>query len=316
MTVKELETLRGILKAIPERAITPLGEIYIDPDQYTILIEPYKNTDNSISSSCIIYYLSGNMILQWINAYTETSEYYQIDDALLRDFLESMMQPERINSYTIRIDINRPAYVAYTHGDVTISLVKVVGWEYEIVPYVDNQTAFGIRCKPEWLDDWLFFGYTQDELDPKSTSLHEGKVEAGWLNEWHYLFENPVEETVLWREWKEPWKIIYRHADNGTYYIYNEGSFDERLAEHDRGGFQFITGSFEFMPFVKEANIISSSRQRIQEYKYENPEVTFDPETYSYNVLWHRKDSDGYAVVNVNSVWVTLVTEVAGTESE
>lgn len=316
MTVKELETLRGILKAIPERAITPLGEIYIDPDQYTILIESYKNTDNSISSSCIIYYQSGNMILQWYNAYTDTSEYYQIGDALLKDFLESMMQPERINSYTIRIDVDRPTYAAYTHGDVTISLVKVGGWEYEIVPYVDDQTAFGVRCKPEWLDDWLFFGYLPGELDPESTSLHEVKIDAGWLRGWHYLFENPDEETVAWREWAEPWKMIYRYADSGTYYIYNEGGYDERLAEHDRGGFQFISDSFEFIPFAEEADIISRSRDSLQVYHYENPEVTFDPETYSYNVLWHRKDSDGYAVVNVSSVWTTLVTEVAGTESE
>lgn len=316
MTNEEIETLRSILGVMPDSAVIPCGEIHIAPDQYSIAISAYKSTDNSIGGSCSIYYLSGKMILQWYNNYEDESEYYQIDYELLKDFLESMMQPERIGSYGVMIDIDHPTYIAYTHGDVTILLVKVGGWEYEIVPYVDDQTAFGIRCKPEWLDDWLFFGYTQDELDPKSTSLHEGKVEAGWLNEWHYLFENPVEETVLWREWKEPWKIIYRHADSGTYYIYNEGGFDERLAEHDRGGFQFITGSFEFMPFIKEANIISSSRQRIQVYKYENPEVTFDPETYSYNVLWHRKDSDGYAVVNVNPVWTTLATEVAGTENE
>ena len=110
---------------------------------------------------------------------------------------------------------------------------------------MDDQTDFGIRCKPEWLDDWLFFGYMHGELVPESTFLHEAKVNGSQLGDpWHYLFETPIEGDISWREWPESWKMIYRYADGGTYYIYNEGSFDERLTEHDRSGYNFIEAAF------------------------------------------------------------------------
>ena len=46
--------------------------------------------------------------------------------------------------------------------------------------------------------------------------------------------------------------MIYRYADGGTYYIYNEGSFDERLAEHDRGGYNYIEASFAHVGYWAE----------------------------------------------------------------
>ena len=123
--------------------------------------------------------------------------------------------------------------------------MRIAGWEYEIVPYTDEHTDFGIRCKPEWLEDWLFFAYTQSELNPESTFLHEVTIPDSRLgNGWHYLFENPLQDEISWREWSSPWKIIYRPHHSGTYYIYNEGSFDERLVEHDRGGYNYIEDSF------------------------------------------------------------------------
>ena len=155
------------------------------------------------------------------------------------------MQPERIDNYAIILDIDNPAYISYTHEDVTIQLVQVAGWEYEIVPYANDHTDFGIRCKPEWLEDWLFFGYMQGELAPESTFLHEVKIPDSMQGKnWHYLFEDSTQEETSWREWSSPWKIIYCYHNGGTYYIYNEGDFDERLPEHDRGGYQFIETSF------------------------------------------------------------------------
>ena len=104
--------------------------------------------------------------------------------------------------------------------------------------------------------------------------------------------------------------MIYRHDNNGTYFIYNENSFDERLAEHDRSGYMYIEDSFDFLLFAEESEVIAQSGQCIRVSEYENPQVHFDPETYSYNVLWHRKNSNGYAVVNVSCLWPTLVAKL------
>ena len=310
MSDAEFETFCSILEEIPEDALCPdnsVGEFYMQ-------VMLGRGSSNAVGFGSTIHYDGKTVALTWNPSGSDTAEIYQISYPPLEAFLENLFQPDRIQNYSIWLD---DGYASYTHGDVTISLVKIVGWEYEIVPYTDKFSDFGIRCKPEWLDDWLFFGYMQGQLEPQSTFLHEAKVEAGRLgDEWHYLFENPVEETVSWREWPEPWKMIYRYADGGTYYIYNEGEFDERLAEHDRGGYQFIEDSFDFLLFAEEAEIIWRSEQRIEASEYENPQVSFDPETCSYNVLWHRKDSDGYAIVNVSSVWSTLVTEVSDSETE
>ena len=109
--------------------------------------------------------------------------------------------------------------------------------------------------------------------------------------------------------------MIYRYHNGGTYYIYNEGAFDERLAEHDRGGYSFIERSFCFQ-FNDEAYMIDSSRVFVNQLQYEKPEVSYDAKSNSFNILWHRKGSDGYLIVNIDSSWNRTSTEVAGTEAE
>lgn len=258
MTEEEISALCKILSEIPADAFTPHSST---PDiyNYYIGVSCYKNSSNAIGFSFSIYYDYEHTLLVWYDKYTQQLEVFEIRYAPLQVFLESMMQPERIDDYTIMIDLNHPTYVSYAHEDVTIQLVQVAGWEYEIVPYVDDLTSFGIRCKPEWLDDWLFFGYMRSELIPESTFLYEVKVRGSQLEDaWHYLFKNPTVDSVFWREWPEYWKMIYCYADGGTYYIYNEGSFDERLAEYDRGGYSFIEASFAHS-FLDEKTIINNS---------------------------------------------------------
>ena len=138
------------------------------------------------------------------------------------------------------------------------------------------------------------------ELVPESTFLHEAKVPDSQLGDtWHYLFENPIEGNVLWREWPEIWKMIYRYADGGTYYIYNEGSFDECLAEHDRGGYNFIEASFAHGLWDEET-VIQKSGIYINVANYENPEVSYEPATHRWYVLWHKKDSEETTTVTLD----------------
>lgn len=315
LTEEELQTLRTILTQMPEDAIQPGGEI---KDCYVALQISCWLTDE-LRCNGSFWYCDGEIGLYWSSYKTNGIEHYQINDAALAEFLSGLMQPERIESYEISADteINSAGeyqYVSYTHEDVAISLLKIIGWEYEIVPYVDDHTDFGIRCKPEWLDDWLFFGYMHGELVPEGTFLYEAKVDGGRLgDQWHYLFENPIEGETEWREWPEPWKLIYRHHNGGTYYIYNEGAFDERLAEHDRGGYNVIEDSFDFCLMDEEAVIAMSSHIYPD---YENPEVTYDAQTNSYNVIWHKKNSDGYIVLNVGVLGTSTVSYVEGTQKE
>ena len=244
MSEEEVDVLRKILIEIPSDAFIPQTNMH-DIYNYYIGISCYKKSSNAIGFDFYIYYDYDHILLEWYDKYTQRWEIFEIRYDPLQVFLESMMQPERIDNYNVMIDLDNPAYVSYTHEDITIQLVRKASWEYEIVPYVDDQTDFGIRCKPEWLDDWLFFGYMHGELVPESTFLHEAKVNGSQLGDpWHYLFETPIEGDISWREWPESWKMIYRYADGGTYYIYNEGSFDERLAEHDRSGYNFIEAAF------------------------------------------------------------------------
>ena len=244
MTEEEVNALRKILTEIPEDAFIPhssMPDIY----NYYIGISCYQRSSNAIGFSFHIYYDYEQILLTWYDPYAQQFEIFEISNTPLQAFLERMMQPERIDDYYIMLDSDSPSYITYTHEDITIRLVRVAGWEYEIVPYADDHTGFGIRCKPEWLEDWLFFGYMQGTSVPESISLHEADVPDSMVgSHWHYLFETPIEGSVSWREWPQIWKMIYRCADDGTYYIYNEGSFDERLAEHDRGGYYYIEDSF------------------------------------------------------------------------
>ena len=301
MTEKEVDALRKILSEIPEDACTPCSSI---PDVYSyyIHISCRSNSSNSVGFYFHIYYDYEHISLVWYDQYAQQWEAFEITDTSLQVFLESMMQPERIDNYVILIDSDHPTYVSYTHEDITIKLVQVAGWEYEVVPYVDDHTDFGIRCKPEWLGDWLFFGYMHGELVPESTFLHEAKVDGNGLGDaWHYLFENPIDGNVSWREWPEIWKMIYCYADGGTYYIYNEGSFDECLAEHDRGGYNSIESSFAHGLWDEET-VIQKSGIYINVANYENPEVSYEPATHRWYVLWHKKDSEETTTVTLDPV--------------
>ena len=95
--------------------------------------------------------------------------------------------------------------------------------------------------------------------------------------------------------------MIYHYADSGTYYIYNEGSFDERLTEHDRGGYNFIEASFEHGT-LDEETIIQWSATYISIALYENPEVSYEPATHRWHVSWHKKDSDEIVTVTLDPV--------------
>lgn len=312
LTQEELEMLHGIMSQMPAEAIRPGSEI----KDYYITLSVFSELTYELKYSADFWYCDGEVGMHWSSYGTEGAEYYQVDYAPLTQFLASLMQPERIEFHSVMFDMDHPEYVTYTHDDITISLLKLIPWEYEIVPYADNHTDFGIRCKPEWLDDWLFFGYMQGELVPESTFLHEAKVEAGMQDgEWHYLFESPIGDTVLWRKWPEPWKMLYRYADGGTYYIYNEGAFDERSQEHDGGGFSYIEQSFDFC-LLDEETAINRSKDYIFLQEHENPEVCYDAETNNYLITWQKMDSDGYTVVRLGPVNGGILTEVSGTESE
>ena len=316
---EEINILSTILAQMPAEAVQPGGTI----TDYYITLSVCSTVNAELFCEAYFWYDDGEVGMYWFSHASSKSQLYRVDYAPLAEFLAGLMQPERIETYGVKVALQGTSYseglyqyITYTHEDISISLVKIIGWEYEIVPYVDDKTDFGIRCKPEWMDDWLFFGYMQGKLVPESTSLHEGKVNGSLLgDEWHHLFENPIGGEVFWREWPEPWKMIYCYADGGTYYIYNEGGFDERLVEHDRGGYMYIERSFAF-GLVSQENIIEHSRYQIYLPDYENPEVTYDADTNSYLVTWRRKDSDGYVVVRVNSVNSVIVTEVEGTSTE
>lgn len=307
MTEAELESFCSILESVPQDAIRP-GEIV---DDYYVWIYTGKSDNSSVSYYTSIHYDGKNIALVWNSPYTDEKEIYVVDHPPLAEFLDNLMQPERIVNYSIMLDSETDSveYVSYTHEDVTISLVKIIGWEYEIVPYKDKFTDFGIRAKPEWLDDWLFFGYMQGELVESGTFLHKANVTHGSLalgNQWHYLFENQIEGEVLWRDWPEIWKMIYCHHNGGTYYIYNEGTFDERLSEHDRGGFQFIERSF-FFGIADETALIALSRDYIYLPDYENPVVSYEPSTHRWHVVWHKKNSDEIITVKLDPVWKDIV---------
>lgn len=307
MTEAEIDTLRRILSELPRDAFTPRSSM---PDiyNYNIGISCHKNSRNAVRFAFSIYYDYEHISLVWYDQYAQQLEAFEIADPPLQAFLESMMQPERIDNYAIILDIDNPTYVSYAHKDIVISLVQVAGWEYEIIPYVDDHTDFGIRCKPEWMDNWLFFGYMPGQLVPETTFLHEAKIPDSQLGDpWHYLFENPIAGNVSWREWPESWKMIYRYADGGTYYIYNEGSFDERLAEHDRGGYHYIEASFAHGTLDEEV-VIQKCGIYINVALYENPEVSYDIATNRWHILWHKKNSGEVVTVTLDPVSYGFVT--------
>ena len=311
LTDEEMDRLSTILAQMPEESIQPGGKL----TDYYVTLSVGTNIHADIYCDAYFWYYGGEVGMYWRSYGTDGTQLYQIDYAPLSDFLESLMRPERIEFYSVGVKSDGILfsdglfqYTTYTHGDISISLVNIIGWEYEIVPYVDDQTDFGIRCKPEWMDDWLFFGYRQGELVPESTFLREGVLGSG-MQGWHYLFED-----VLGEQSEGKRRLCYRYANGGTYYIYNGGDFDETLSEHDRGGYRFIEDSFALCA-VSEEELITRSRYQVNLAQYRDPEVSYDAETHSWNVTWHSKDSDGYTVVNIGTIGMET-TEVLGMKTE
>lgn len=207
LTDEEIKSLSAILAQMPAEAVQPGGMI---PDYY-VTLSVCSTVNAELSSEAYFWYYGGEAGMYWLSHASRETKLYRIDYAPLAEFLAGLMQPERIDTYGVTVDLRVTMYseglyryITYTHADISFDLVKIVGWDYEIVPYADDQTAFGIRCKPEWLDDWLFFGYIPSKLAPESTSLYEGKVDGRYLSVdgWRYLFEKPIGGGVFWREWK------------------------------------------------------------------------------------------------------------------
>ena len=165
-------------------------------------------------------------------SFTPTNNFILRNDAL-NAFLEGLCDSGRTES---SVAYNTPdaswtgSYVVYEKDYASIRLPERTDWVYEIVEYTDDNTPFGIRCRPEWADSgWLYFSYWPGGFAPDDEGryLQESSIEDadlyGLLTWVQSYSQEPVWESgqVL-----DPVDWTYVHYTNtpGDYVVLNEGA--------------------------------------------------------------------------------------------
>ena len=221
---EDLEKLKDILISLPKDTMVKCAEPE-ESELHVRLVISIGNgkgvrarKDNLVFTSdgektCIT--LSTSRDGKWAD---DVQEYhYLTSDAALMDFLETLCDNDR-KSYNIAA-VGTEETIHYSHGDGNIVLNNRLGWEFEIVAYTDEETPFGIRCRPkEFHEGWVFFSYW-----PKGFPLPEGTSvdKSSAISTYGYDFA-----PVYASEYKTASCIgqILRSNAPGDYVILHEGA--------------------------------------------------------------------------------------------
>lgn len=210
LTEAEQMQLIEILENISEDAFVPGQSV----DEYYVVASLHRSSLYSESFTVQLRYYNGNVDLV---LYTDakTSQTYQVHDETLIAYMESLYDPQRVDFYlTIwHWDQN----IQYSYGYANISMDRIVGWEYEIIPYTDDTTPFGIRCRPEWVDEgWVFLSFLPNGFATCGTGLET-------VDNTFYTSPRQYNKTGYF-DGSDSWSFMYYYNLPGAYVLYNEGA--------------------------------------------------------------------------------------------
>lgn len=107
-------------------------------------------------------------------SYTETVK-WRIDSDALVQYLQAYKNVEADTNYAVWP--GDPIWVYHNSANITILCPD--GWTFELVPYSDDSTPFGIRFRPLEIDEgWLFLGFWPEgfSYDEEEVTLTEGPM--------------------------------------------------------------------------------------------------------------------------------------------
>lgn len=111
-------------------------------------------------------------------------------------------------------------------GNVTIQTKPVEGWEYQIQEYTDGAASFGIRCRPEGEEGWIYYSFWPGRYDPQE----ENRSYTQWhVNGYRALasYPSPIPKTGAARLIPSYTKTQFPTGDSVTVYENVSGWYRE-----------------------------------------------------------------------------------------
>lgn len=224
LSSEELEELKQILVSLPKTTIVKCAE----PEESELHVVLQLTIDNGKGirpkEHSLVFTGDGEKTYITLRTakYGDWREdikevHFLAKEPALRDFMEKLCDNDR-KSYNIGA-VGIEETIRYSHGDGNIVLNNRLGWEFEIVEYTDEETPFGIRCRPKEFDEgWLFFSYWPQGFPlPEDSDIDKSSKLFTYGYDFAPVYPSSGKES--------PWiaQVLRSHAD-GDYVIFNEGA--------------------------------------------------------------------------------------------
>ena len=231
LTNEEIRELRDILSNIPPANI--YYRFQPEMGDLDVSIELWLDDGEATDWEHLVLSLhrwNGNIYLILNYPDDFNTLYFQIEDAALDKFMQSKCDDSRKEDSYSTYHVEP---IAYSYGDISFKLNRFLGWEYEIVEYTDEQTPFGIRCRPLGeKDGWQFFSYWPNGFaENPNYSHYEGTISFNILSETGAEADIPYLQGA--KEGSSVWEYVLFPTIPGNYVLVNDGA-DSWLEDTDR----------------------------------------------------------------------------------
>ena len=100
--------------------------------------------------------------------------------------------------------------VEFVHGDIRITSQILEDWVWETVPYTDDRTPCGIRCRPpEATEGWMFLSFWPAGTQPEEEIIYRGPASETEAGAYYTVFDSDT-----------PWIKTYTRAIQDTFPFY------------------------------------------------------------------------------------------------
>ena len=81
--------------------------------------------------------------------------------------------------------------VEFVHEDIRISSQILENWVWETVPYTDDHTPCGIRCRPpEATEGWMFLSFWPAGTQPEEEIIYRGPTSETEAGAYYTVFDS------------------------------------------------------------------------------------------------------------------------------
>ena len=149
--------LLAVLNGLPEDAFTPVETVLTYDMEMGLPYYISMYCYNGELMQDVLFYLEDGSpwLLLWSTLYAETVK-WKIDSDTLAQLLKAYENTQTDTEYGVWP--GDPIWIYENCANITI--LQPDGWTFELVPYSDDSTPFGIRFRPLEVDEgWLFLGF-------------------------------------------------------------------------------------------------------------------------------------------------------------